>query len=121
MRDVYEHSNRSRYIRNLHCPEQATTSGTGLLLARDTGNRHNFLKILYSFFTRYAILHPKTFYDLKKIHDLKKSMIFQAMNPNYKLPWFTGFPKTRTIPVQTIKTGMLFDKPMPLWVHALLR
>ena len=24
-------------IRNLHCPEQAPTYGTGLLLARDTG------------------------------------------------------------------------------------
>ena len=39
MCDEYEHWNRIRYIRNLHCPEQATTSGTGLLLARDTGIR----------------------------------------------------------------------------------
>ena len=27
MYDVYEHWNRIRYIRNLHCPEQATTPG----------------------------------------------------------------------------------------------
>ena len=38
MCDVYEHWNRIRYIRNLHYPEQATTSGTGLLMARDTGD-----------------------------------------------------------------------------------